>query len=276
MRQFKLTNSIGEVYNLNDLDFFLYDPDNLGYKRKASYKRVGSLFVKYKDEIDQPTPNGVLRFKNPNAYEKYYDFSRFAMKSPLRLEYTPSEETYYLDCYVKELEKSEIEGGGLHCKISFEAMSYYYRLYAMEAGTEPTEGKIYDYTYPFIYSDTGAGTVALDVDSSIESPIKISIYGEVVNPTWAHYVNNVLIESGCCMTTIRAGRRLVIDTTQTPFSITEQDALGNVISNKYADSDMETERFFFLQAGRNRISVAHDGANIPKLKVEAKVLYETV
>ena len=276
MRQFKLKNAIGESYDLNDLKFFLYSPSNLGYKKNLSYMKVGHRFISTKEEVSQPSPQGTIRFKSPNAYEKYYAFVRFATKEPLQLEYCPEETSYYLDCIIESIDKTEISSRGLHCTVNLKALGYYYREYAMEAGTDIQDGKIYDYTYPFRYADNGAGTVALDVDSNMESPTKISIYGPTTNPTWQLYVNNVLKETGECTVEIPAGRRLVIDSMTIPYSITEQDLIGNVIYDRYNLSNIETERFFFLRNGRNRISVAHDGASIPKLKVEARVLYETV
>ena len=278
MRSFNLINSKGHRYNLNDLDFFLYDVSELGFKKNAKIIKAGNVFKAYNKSVDQPKPKGTIRFKEPDSYKKYYEFTRFATSEPLILEYIPGETqtAYRLDCYISSIEKREIEGNGLHCEIQFGALSFWYKVYSMEAGTDTRDGKIYDYTYPFRYSDRAAGTVALDVDSNMESPTIISIHGPCVNPTWNHYVNNVLVSSGICYVDIPADRILVIDSAHTPFQITEQDEYGNVIFDRYELSDLSTERFIFLQNGRNRISVAHDGAMVPRLKVEARVLYETV
>lgn len=276
MRKFALYNCNGECYNLNDLKFFMYSPSDLGFKRDTNFIQIGSYFKPYNDNIKQPAPKGVIRFKDPDAYEKYYQFSRFISKTPLTLKYTPGSTTYCLECIISELDKKEIEGSGLHCEIKFVGLGYWYRLHSMEAGIDVEGGKIYDYTYPYTYADSGAGTVSLNVDSNMESPTVIYIYGPVINPTWKHYLNNVIVETGRCEVEIEAGHCLVIDCSGSPFSITEQDAYNHVIYDRYDESDKTTDRFVFLRAGRNRISVAQDGVTIPKLKVEARVLYETV
>lgn len=278
IRQFRLVNAKGNTYNLNDLDFFLYDPADLGYKKSNKVLKAGNVFRPYEESVSQPTPTGTIRFKNPDAYQKYYEFMRFATIEPLILEYTPgdSDDTYRIDCYISSMDKTEISGSGLHCEVKFGALSFWYKTHVMEAGTNADTGKIYDYTYPYRYADTAPGTVALNVDSNMESPAIIYIYGPVEKPTWNHYVNNVLVSTGACDVEVIQGHVLVIDSASIPFQITEQDMLGNVIYDRYALSDMTTERFIFLQNGRNRLSIAHSGAMIPKLKVEARILYETV
>lgn len=277
MRKFVLYNSIGESYDLNSLQNFLYDPDGLGFKRDTDFMQIGSSFLPYKnDVVKQPEPKGTIRFKNPDAYRKFYDFARFLAKAPLRLEYTPLDTTFCLDCCVMELSKTEIGAGGLHCDIKFGAYGYYYQRESLLSSDDDTSGKVYSYTYPYTYSDVMPGMVVKEVDGSMESPVIITIYGPCVNPVWKHYLNNVLIATGRCELTLLTGHNLVIDTVSTPFSITEQDAYGNILFDRYQDSDFSTERFFLLKNGNNRIAVAHDGVMPPRLKVETRVLYETV
>ncbi len=277
MRKFVLYNSIGESYDLNDLRNFLYEPEDLGFKRETDFMQIGSAFRPYKnDTLKQPEPKGTIRFKNPDAYQKYYDFARFISKVPLRLEYTPLDQTYCLDCCVMEMDKTELGPGGLHCEIKFGGYGYYYSRCSLESSDDGTTGKIYGYTYNYHYSDVMPGMVAKDIDATQESPCIITIYGPAINPVWKHYLNNVLIATGKCNQILLTGHNLVIDTVSTPYSITEQDDLGNVIFDRYQDADFSTERFFLLRNGNNRIAVSHDGVMPPRLKVEVRSLYETV
>jgi hypothetical protein len=276
MRQFALINSIGQRYDLMDTDYFLYDPEGLGFKKGTKYQEVGNIFVPYLDRYKQPEPKGIIRFDNPGAYDKYYEFARFISKAPIRLEYTPADATYYLDCIVSELKKTELQGEGLNCEIEFNALGFYYQVTNLVSADDDTNGKVYGYTYNYQYSDVMPGTVVKDVDSMIESPCIITIYGPAINPVWRHYVNNVLIATGKCNITLLTGHNLVINTASATYSITEQDEYGNVIFDRYQDSDFSTERFFLLRNGNNRIAVAHDGVMPPKLKVETRLLYETV
>ena len=101
-------------------------------------------------------------------------------------------------------------------------------------------------------------TLMIDSDSHGDSPCKVTVYGPCTNPVWKHYVNNVLYdpadadivllfhagqgkhrdrvpigryyvnnvlyETGRYEGNIPDGHKLVIDTTQIPYSITERGA----------------------------------------------------
>lgn len=275
MRRFVLFNANGEKYDLNDLNFYFHSPEGLGFKKETKFFQVGDRYIPYNNRISQPKPAGIIRFKNPNAYSKYYEFARFISKTPLVLKYSPENVDYNIDCIVTALDKSEIEGKGLSCKIELSALSPYYRTFLMTSDNT-SEGKRYAYSFPYRYASIGAGSVALDVDTNMDSPTKIYIYGPAKNPVWTYYLDNVVRGRGLCNIDLRAGRVLAIDTTQVPYSITEQDTLGNIIYDRYGDADLETERFIFMKKGRNRITVSQDEISIPRIKVEARLYYETV
>lgn len=277
MRKFKLKNAIGQEYDLNDLDFFLYNPDQLGFKVGTKYERIGVNYHPYEESIEQPKPKGTIRFKKPGAYEKYDEFARFIRRKPLTLEYTPDSTTFKLDCEVYELKKSEIKTLGLSSDIVFAGLGKWYKEVVVQT-SEDTEGdgKTYPYTYDYVYSNSARGTVTLESDTNEESPAKITIFGPVVNPTWNQYLNGKKIASGKVNATIPAGHKLVVNATKFPFSMTEQNMQGQVIHDRYGDSDWSTERFMFIQSGTNRITIGHDGANYPNLLVEVKLEYATV
>lgn len=277
MRQFKLYNAIGEVYDLNSLDFFMYDPEQLGFKQGTKYERVGDAFHPYQEGYDQPKPKGKIRFKQPGAYDKYNAFVKFVSKKPLRLEYTPADATFKLQCEVGELKKTEIKTIGLSCDITFTGLGLWYRTLVEETSDDESgDGKKYDYEYDYVYSNSAAGTVALVSDAQDDSPTKITIYGPVVNPVWNHYLNGNRVNGGAVNATIPSGHKLVVDATTMPWSITEQDAYGHVVHDRYPDSDWNTDRFIFLQQGTNKISISHTGVNTPKLMVEVNLQYASV
>ncbi len=119
-------------------------------------------------------------------------------------------------------------------------------------------------------------TLMIDSDSHGDSPCKVTVYGPCTNPVWKHYVNNVLYETGRYEGSIPDGHKLVIDTTQIPYSITERGVSDEVVADRYQMCDFTTERFFHLQYGSNRISVVHEGLNILNVMVEGRISYETV
>lgn len=277
MRSFALINSKGQRYDLNEMDFFLYDPTSLGFSRSTDYQQIGTVWKMYSDSFSQDSRSGTIRFKEPHSYQKYFDFMVFAQQIPLTLEYTPETKSYYMDCVIGMMEKTEIQGEGLRCGIQLTPLSLFYQSYSVESDDgDATAGKQYSYSYPYRYTNSAQGTVSIDSDSPEESPCKITIYGPALNPMWYHYVNNVQVESGRMTGEVVNGHKLVIDTTVMPYSITEQDMLGNVIYNRYENCDFSTERFVMLKFGHNRISVGHSGVVIPHLSVEGRLCYASV
>ena len=276
MRTFKLINKDGVSYDLTEQQSFLYNVDGLGYSRQVDYQRIGNRYEAVKNTLAQGVINGRIRFRQPNAYEKYFGFVQFCQNGPLRLVYTPAGTPYYREGIVTQIGKTESADGMLMCTIQFSASTPFYRtLYEYNNG-DITGGKEYNYTYNYVYSDSIAGTVVLQNDSYLSCPTRITIYGYAVNPIWRHYVNEQLVASGKANTTIEAGHKLVIDTTTVPYSIKQFDLSNTLISDVYQLSDFSTARFVTLRQGKNVISVSHEGSNLLKLGVEARIEYASV
>lgn len=216
-------------------------------------------------------------FGGKDAYVNYRDFSRFVRAVPLILLYQVGE-TYRIPVRLTELGKSElIQGGvGLDCDVTFTATGLIYKNVSAYSGTVAFGGKIYPYKYDYTYADVTQNTLVIDSDSYEDSPCKVTICGPCINPIWKHYVDNVLYETGRYEGIIPDGNKLVIDTTQIPYSITERGASDAIVADRYQMCDFTTERFFHLQHGSNRISVGHDGLNMLYVMVEGRISYETI
>lgn len=271
MRQFVLYNAAGQSYSLNDLSSFLQNPKKLGMKRKVGYERIGNTFAIVSDELEQKKPTGEICFE---GYEEYFEFAQFISKRPLTMEYTAAG-TYRLDVTVTELDKTELEEGGLVCKITMESIGTYYQEVVLR-NTDEQSGKVYPYTYPYTYNDFLSGTIVFESDTMLESPVRISIIGPCQNPSWAHYVNGVLVGKGKMALEISENRKLVISTRSAPWSIEEYDLNNNLIANRYENSDFSTKRFVNFQRGKNTLVFTHEGNSEIKIIVEAAILYETV
>ena len=133
-----------------------------------------------------------------------------------------------------------------------------------------------DVEIPFTAKEVSDNTLVIESNSYEDSPCRISMFGPCINPVWKHYVNNVLYATGRYEGTIPSDNRLVIDATEIPYSITERGASGAIVADRYQQCDFNTERFFHLQHGSNRISVSHEGLNAVPMIVEGKISYETV
>ena len=277
MRTFTLLDRDGTSYNLTEpTTAFFYNVEGLGYSREVEYQQIGDRYEPIKNNLAQGLINGIIRFKQPNAYKKYFDFVQFCQNTPLRLIYTPSTTPFYRDGQVTSISKTEGSDGVLSCSIEFSASTPFYKiLYEYNPGVI-TGGKTYSYEYDYVYSNSVAGTVTLNNDSYLSCPAKIEIYGYAVNPSWRHYVNNVLVATGKVNTSIESGNKLVIDTTTTPYSIKQYNLSNELISDVYQLSDFSTDRFITLRNGRNTISVAHEGGSLIQVGVEARIEYASV
>lgn len=274
IRKFELINALGQTYSLNDSKkSFFHDIKGLGQEHKVTYVQLGTHFVKEKDLLAQKNIQGTIFFK---TYEEYHNFSDFIQHKPLTMIYKSSD-TYSIDVSIDKLEKSERGTGGLYCQISFKSLGTFYKNVIIENVQDISDsGKSYPVTYPYTYRDRTNGVIEIESDSILDSPVKINIFGPCTNPSYTQYLNGELIRNGKVNVTIPEGNKLVIDTTQIPYSIKEYTIDNDYVKNLYDKSDFETDRFILLQYGKNKISFVHEASDSLKISVEARIEYESV
>lgn len=277
IRQFKLVNGEGASWDLNRKASFFHTVSGFGYEDGTQYEQTGTFFFALGEAFSQGRMEGSIFFSGADAYARYREFARFARVMPLTLVYV-TDEAFQVQVRLTRLEKGErINGGaGLDCPVCFTAEGMFYRPVTRYGSTVMIGGKVYDYGYPYTYAEESYNTVLIDSDSSEDSPCRITIFGPCLDPQWKHYVDNALYETGAYEGSIPSDHKLVIDTTQIPYSITEQGAVGELVADRYQMCDFNTERFFHLKRGANRISVIHGGINTLKVMVEGRISYETV
>lgn len=270
MRQFKLYNSAGQSYDLNDRGSFFHDPKGLGCENDADYERIGCQFLRTETGMKQPEPEGKIRFCD---YDSYHAFAKFLQKSPLKLEYTAAE-TYYMDVEIKKLKKTELETLGLIIEIEFSGLGPWYLDVVKYLETSSIPGKEYAYTYPYVYKDSSRGTTRIESDSEIESPVQITVIGPAHNLIYTHYVNGVVVASGKILYDLPIGSRMQISS-KIPYTIQEIDSTGNT-KDLYQYSDFSTERFLWIHRGTNEIFFSHEGSEDLQVAVEAMIYYDTI
>lgn len=278
MRKFTLVNGNGARYSLMDIEHWLYEPDGLGLKYKSKYSQVGTNYIRTRTISDPDDISGTMMFTGSHQYDNYKEFMAFIQIEPIKLLYEPNGTEYEAEVDIMEVEKSEIDADTsiLQCDIKIKRMSRWRRVIIQRNDPTVAQGKIYTYAYPYTYGKDIVHNVTIESDTSFESPCKITIIGNAVNPVWRHYANGDLISSGRVNTSLTDGQRLVIDDTTIPYTIKKLDASNNLIADLYEDSDFTTKRFFFLQRGSNRISIGHDGVDDLELAVEARLEYESI
>lgn len=277
IRKFRLINRDGVGYDLTTREHFLHTPSGLGFQRETEYQRLGNQYIILSDAFVQGQIMGEIFFPNPNAYSKYYEFVRFCQNAPLYLLYKPGTREFHRAVRVSNVEKTELEFGGLNISVIFDALTLFYEeVSAFNDKAIATQGKTFNYTYDYVYSGGALNTVTIQSDSYADSPCTVYIYGACENPTWLHYVNGVLVASGALTGEIPAGQKLAIDTTEIPYSIKRVDMANNFVADVYGFADFDTDRFITLQHGDNTISVQHSGADALTIAIEAQILYASV
>lgn len=276
MRKFTLINKDGKSYDLTEKrKKFIYNVDGLGYSRETEFQRIGEHMALINDHLTQGVITGSIHFWNPNAHQQYFKFAQFCQNKPLKLLYTsPTGATYYRDGYVTRIDKAETNA--LTAVIEFKSITPWYKSVNVFNSGEISGGKVYDYTYDYQYAEGTSQAVVINSDSYEASPVRITLYGPLTNPSWSHYLNNELVVTGRVNGVVDEGNKLVIDTTTIPYSIRQYDMADNLISDMYQLSDFSTYRFVNLGYGENIISVTHESTSVVKVGVEAKIEYATV
>ena len=276
MRTFTLIDHDGNSYDItaSGLAFF-HNVDGLGFGKTLTYQRIEDRYALLSDFVSQQKVTGSVRFWQPGAEAEYFRFAQFCQNSPIRLMYNPGHDTFYRDGIISKVERSD-GPDCLTCKIEFTASTPWYKMVTAFSDGTITGGKVYNYTYDYVYSDSSVNSVTLESDSYQSSPCKVVLYGELVNPTWRHYLNNVLQTTGKITGIVMPNHRLVIDTTTIPYSMKQVDAFGNVVSDMYQLSDFSTGRFIRLGHGTNTIAVSADNGTEFTIGVEAEIEYATV
>ena len=277
MRTFRLYDNDGNRYNVTSKDnLFFYKIDGLGFTQEAEFQRIEDRYALLNNYIAQNKITGIIRFWQPQAELDYFNFAQFCQNQPIMMDYNNNYGTYSRRGLITKIERSDGNGNPLEIKIEFTAETPWFKTVSEYNEGTIVGGKVYDYTYDYTYSDSVVNTVSIDSDSYQSSPVRLVIFGEAVNPTWRHYLNNVLVSTGKVNGTVLANHRLIIDTTTIPYGIKQVDALGNLISDMYQQSDFSTSRFVRFGHGRNTVTFGADNTNVLNVGVEAEIEYATI
>lgn len=280
MKNLILINSKGDKYDLlNIANTPTFQIDGLGFSDDTDFVRIGQQYIPLEEKSSQRTISLTLLFYNSS--DQYYKaFFKFAKRSPLLMMYENDSGIYYIPCRLRTIQKTDRKGYNAYgCPVTFVMTGNPYRVVSGFNEGETGIGKNYGavgYTYDYTYSNDIMNTVIISSDSSVESSCIITLYGEIANPVWRHYVDGAYYESGAYEGTIPEGHSLVIDSHSVPYSVIEYDNQGNVVADRYSLCDYSTERFMKVNEGVNRYSVSQGNVDAVKMKVEAYIEYETV
>lgn len=277
MKKLILINGQGQEYDLLKIDKSpTFQVDGFGYVDSTPFMQIGSNFHPLEETIAQGAINlKILLWKN--ADKDYKEFVSHCRHVPLTMLYGDTVGEFYYPCKLKSIGKTEKVGVNIRgASVEFALTGNPYKIISVYNDGVSVDGKKYSFTYPCVYANDMRNIVRIQSDSYLHSPVRLTIYGNTVNPIWRHYCNGNLVETGAYAGTIPAGNRLVIDAKAVPFSIVEYDYADNVVADRYGKCDYSTERFMHAYEGVNQYVIAQDSFEAVRLKVEAYIEYETV
>ena len=277
VRQFKLQNALGNTFDLMRRDAFFYLPDGLGFRMDSQFMQIGGQYQLIETESAQKAPSGVMVF---SSYSVYQEFAKFISYTPLRLMYKPINEWYYLDCIVSSLSKGEIDyrDNRLKCGVDFTATSkWYVPRVAYRTAVETVDAKQYTYQYNYTYADAINGIIDIVNNSTEDSPLVITILGDITDPAWALIVNNKTVQSGSITGNIPNGHKLVINAKDNELQIAEFVTSTNAfVANRYQDSDFTKDNFIYAPVGSSTLRIAGNVSQTIDAFVEIEEIHETV
>lgn len=278
MRILKLINSKGETMDLMEQAHFGYKPNGLGIAFSNTYEDTNANFIPIERKLNQSKLNLQMLFgiQTSDSYERFLEFAHFLNYQPLTLSYTAKGiDTYYRDCQISELTKSEIgEFSVLAEGFTLDFMTPWYR---WEEGRKMKNvplsgtGKIYKnialannkgyHIYDFVYQDNldkESQFFVIENDSlyfeqDSHSPLEITIEaveGEIENPSWQIQQGSKLLQNDRYLITIPKGGKLVVssDPHNTKAILYASD--GTEI-NVYQDQDVTTSNFVTAPLGKS-------------------------
>lgn len=276
-RQFRLINSVGEEYDLCDLDHAFYSPDGLGFQRNISAVQVGDAFAPVENKLAQQVIKGEMRFRN---YELYSGFKEFISSGGLTLAYLPKgmQTWYYRNIEVQRLDKGEIDRTAhrLICPIDFLCFSLWYE----QANAKKTldlsgENTVFPLVFPWVFSDGKLNELLIENNRVHPAPCKIIISGPCVNPAWELRQGGKTVATGAMTVSIAAGEKLIVDANIENMRIVKVTSAGREI-NVYQNSDFSTARFLYAPPGPTRLQFTHSTDAALDVTVEVRQVSDTV
>ena len=307
MRYIKLKNSAGAEYDITSKNALFHDIQGLGFSEDGQYKAIGDVWVLNSVSNQQSPISGDICFGyEEDPYGTFNTFANFIRETPLTFLYFPKGLTgkcYRKRVRVSSLEKGELnEYGVLDCPVEFLPQTPWYTEVSQETSASEvdvdTPGWVWGGTsptsLPLVFEPSSDVTkrrarfrgeyikfVQLESDTSKKNPVKLTLYGPLVNPFWTHYVNGELIASGGFVASqdvsIGENEMLVIDNTDGKYSIKvyRRDST-EVLRDIYRLRNFNLPCFFYMQKGSNQFVISSSDGRVNQIKAEGHVYYDTV
>lgn len=236
VREFNLMNELGQTYSLMDIENYalLTSPMGLGYSYETEYEQLGNTFITSLRKLMQGNITGQLNFLKYDSYKNLIDFIEKSQE--LRFQYVvpykSGEKTFYRDIELQSIEKGEIQPNGVLTEnVSFNCKSLWYEMINKKYEVDPNANEVrWDFTNDSYWSGYEVRDMDYINDGHIDSPIEVTIDGEVTNPKIELYVEGEKVKTMAVTGTIAEHEKLCYSSREGDFYIKKQNVDGTYTS----------------------------------------------
>ncbi len=251
IRRLYLENVYGTRFHFNYQSGVLISMlSGLGFSNEYTYLKYENQYDQVERVIPLTEISAMLTFlKGYLGYKCFLDYIQ-QNEQNLKLHYQTIETAFcYID--IKSLSKSALIGGALQSEISFNKKSLWLKEKAISIDVNTDcFGKVFPYSYPFIYSSAYEGKVSIANKGIVKAPLKIEMYGAVDNPE-VNILKNGEIVSSLKLNVSSLDCAITVSSNPTIQYMSMNEA-GN-ITNIYQDQDFTCDNFLFLGVGEYEI-----------------------
>ncbi len=263
IRNFFFENEKGQKIDCQEVSgkLFLYNVNGLGFSRNLEYARVGTAYIKNKDEFAQNVITGELEFYD-NTYEQYKNFIDFILQAKsLKLIYVhkgSNRNKYYRDIDVAQVDKfQEDDFNVLPTNITLNCTSLWYEETNFIYRVEEIQDELrWDFEWDSRFTDYENRSVQYNNNGHTKAPFLLEMGGYILNPKVSLYDDKGLINEISLNITIEENEKLIYCTRDNECKIIKVLSDGTEI-NLVDDLDLENENNFFkLPIGYSTIKLS--------------------
>ena len=251
-RKLYLVNEVGSTFYFDYAHKCIIEElDGLGFEFDIEYSDFDADFVETKRKIPQKQINLNLIFID--GYIGFTRFREYVTKSKeIRLFYETVVGKKYCYINIVSSSKSQLESNILRSEVKIDCLSLW--LVNKTAHIDVVDvggGKIYSYSYPYVYAVSFNGKVTVYNDSPRDVPLLIRLYGNCYNP------RVIIRQNGVDVQTLR----LLVDERDEPLIEISSDPVNQYIKliyggeeiDYYDKQDFSCDNFLFLPPGESEI-----------------------
>ena len=251
-RKLYLVNEVGSTFYFDYAHKCIIDElDGVGFEFDIEYSDFDADFVETKRKIPQKQINLNLIFID--GYIGFTRFREYVTKSKeIRLFYETVAGKKYCYINIVSSSKTQLESNILRSEVKVDCLSLW--LVNKTAHIDVVDvggGKIYSYSYPYVYAVSFNGKVTVYNDSPRDVPLLIRLYGNCYNP------RVIIRQNGVDVQTLR----LLVDERDEPLIEISSDPVNQYIKliyggeeiDYYDKQDFSCDNFLFLPPGESEI-----------------------